>query len=189
MKSSVSSKGQITIPKALRDRLGIRTGTIVEFREEAGRLIISKSRGQDPIAEVYGQTEDCGPTTMNRPGRIHIGTVGEPLPGVDVRIADDGEVLVRGPNVCAGYWQDTAATAGLLEDGWMHSGDMGQLEAGYLRITGRKKDLIVTSSGKNIAPQDMETRLRAEPFIPWRLDMKRLLSLLWPSRSSGHARP
>jgi long-chain acyl-CoA synthetase len=118
-----------------------------------------------PIAEVYGQTEDCGPTTMNRPGRIRIGTVGEALPGVDVRIADDGEVLVRGPNVCAGYWHDPEATAALLEDGWMHSGDLGTLEDGYLRIVGRKKDLIVTSSGKNIAPQDLETRLRAEPLI------------------------
>jgi long-chain acyl-CoA synthetase len=102
---------------------------------------------------------------MNRPGRIRIGTVGEPLPGVEVRIADDGEVLVRGPNVCAGYWNDPEASAQLLEDGWMHSGDLGALEGGYLRIIGRKKDLIVTSSGKNIAPQDMETRLGAEPFI------------------------
>jgi long-chain acyl-CoA synthetase len=118
-----------------------------------------------PIAEVYGQTEDCGPTTMNRPGRIRIGTVGEPLPGVEVRIAADGEVLVRGPNVCAGYWDDPKATAALLEDGWMHSGDLGTLDGGYLRIIGRKKDLIVTASGKNIAPQDMETRLGAEPFI------------------------
>jgi long-chain acyl-CoA synthetase len=118
-----------------------------------------------PIAEVYGQTEDCGHTTMNRPGRIRIGTVGEPLPGVEVRIAADGEVLVRGPNVCAGYWHDPEATAALLEGGWMHSGDLGTLEGGYLRIIGRKTDLIVTSSGKNIAPQDMETRLGAEPFM------------------------
>jgi long-chain acyl-CoA synthetase len=118
-----------------------------------------------PVAEVYGQTEDCGPTTMNRPGRIRIGTVGEPLPGLDVRIAVDGEVLVRGPNVCAGYWNDPEATAALLEDRWMHSGDLGTFDGSYLRIIGRKKDLIVTSSGKNIAPQDMETHLRAEPFI------------------------
>jgi long-chain acyl-CoA synthetase len=118
-----------------------------------------------PIAEVYGQTEDCGPTTMNRPDRIRIGTVGEPLPGLDVRIAPDGEVLVRGPDVCGGYWDDPEATAALLEDGWMHSGDLGAFDGSYLRIIGRKKDLIVTSSGKNIAPQDMETHLRSEPFI------------------------
>ena len=144
---------------------------------DRGRIFVSAAAPVDPdllrwfhaigvpIAEVYGQTEDCGPTTMNRPGRIRIGTVGEPLPGVEVRIADDGEVLVRGPNVCAGYWEDPEATAELLEDGWMHSGDLGSIDGGYLRIVGRKKDLIVTSSGKNIAPQDMETRLRAEPLI------------------------
>jgi long-chain acyl-CoA synthetase len=118
-----------------------------------------------PIAEVYGQTEDCGPTTMNRPGRIRIGTVGEPLPGLDVRLAPDGEVLVRGPNVCAGYWNDPDATAELLEDRWMHSGDLGAFDGTFLRIIGRKKNLIVTSSGKNIAPEDIETHLRGEPFI------------------------
>ena len=144
---------------------------------DRGRIYVSAAAPVDPdmlrwfhalgiaIAEVYGQTEDCGPTTMNRPGRIRIGTVGEALPGVDVRIAADGEVLVRGPNVCAGYWHDPEATAALLEDGWMHSGDLGTLEGGYLRIVGRKKDLIVTSSGKNIAPQEIEARLRLEPFI------------------------
>jgi long-chain acyl-CoA synthetase len=144
---------------------------------DQGRIFVSAAAPVDPelvrwfhavgipIAEVYGQTEDCGPTTMNRPGRIRIGTVGEPLPGVEVRIAPDDEVLVRGPNVCAGYWHAPEATAALLADGWMHSGDLGVLEGGYLRITGRKKDLIVTSSGKNIAPQDLETRLRSQPLI------------------------
>ena len=130
----------------------------------AGRVGARPSIGIT-IAEVYGQTEDCGPTTMNRPGRIRLGTVGEPLPGVEVHIADDGEVLVRGPNVTTGYWNNPEATAELLEDGWMNSGDLGVLEDGYLRIIGRKKDLIVTSSGKNIAPQDMETELQAVPFI------------------------
>lgn len=144
---------------------------------DQGRIFVSSAAPIDPdlvrwfhaigipIAEVYGQTEDCGPTTMNRPGRIRIGTVGEPIPGVDVRIGPDGEVLVRGPNVCAGYWDDPAATAALIEDGWMHTGDLGAFDGNYLRIIGRKKDLIVTSSGKNIAPQDMETHLRSEPFI------------------------
>jgi long-chain acyl-CoA synthetase len=151
----------------IRRRLGL----------DRGRIFVSAAAPVDPhllrwfhaigvpIAEVYGQTEDCGPTTMNRPGRIRIGTVGEPLPGIELRIAADGEVLVRGPNVCVGYWEDPEATAELLEGGWMHSGDLGTIEGGYLRIVGRKKDLIVTSSGKNIAPQDMETRLRAEPLI------------------------
>lgn len=120
-----------------------------------------------PVGEVYGQTEDCGPTTVNAPGRNRIGTVGERLPGVEVRIAEDGEILVRGHNVCAGYHDDPDATAALIDpDGWMHSGDLGRLDAdGYLHIIGRKKDLIVTSSGKNIAPQDLETRLRAERLV------------------------
>jgi len=145
---------------------------------DQGKIFVSSAAPNDPdllrwfhaiglpIGEVYGQTEDCGPTTMNRPGRIRIGTVGEALPGVEVRIADDGEILVRGDNVCPGYWDDPAATAELIRDGWMHSGDLGTLDDdGYLRITGRKKDLIVTSTGKNIAPQDMETHLRSAPFI------------------------
>jgi long-chain acyl-CoA synthetase len=118
-----------------------------------------------PISEVYGQTEGCGPTTMNRPGRIRFGTVGEALPGIDLRIAEDGEVLVRGPNVCAGYWKDPDGTAELLDGDWMHTGDRGRLDDGYLRLEGRKKDLLVTSSGKNIAPQDMETTLQSDPCI------------------------
>jgi len=171
-------------PLAWRDRLVYEAlnrtlGTRIrrQMGLDRGRIYVSSAAPVDPdvlrwfhavgipIAEVYGQTEDCGPTTMNRPGRIRIGTVGEPLPGVDVRIALDDEVLVRGPNVCAGYWHDPEATAALLEDGWMHSGDLGALDGGFLRIIGRKKDLIVTSSGKNIAPQDMETRLQTAPFI------------------------
>lgn len=144
---------------------------------DRGRIFVSSAAPVDPdllrwfhaigipIVEVYGQTEDCGPTTMNRPGRIRIGTVGEPLPGLEVGLAADGEVLVRGPNVCAGYWNDPEATAELLEDRWMHSGDLGELDGTFLRIIGRKKNLIVTSSGKNIAPEDIETQLRGEPFI------------------------
>ena len=161
--------------EALDRTLGARIRS--QMGLDRGRIYVSAAAPVDPdmlrwfhalgipIAEVYGQTEGCGPTTMNRPGRIRIGTVGETLPGIDVRMAGDGEVLVRGPNVCAGYWHDPEATAALIGDGWMHSGDLGTLDDGYLRIVGRKKDLIVTSSGKNIAPQDMETRLRAEPFI------------------------
>jgi long-chain acyl-CoA synthetase len=120
-----------------------------------------------PIAEVYGQTEDCGPTSLNPTDAIHIGSVGRPLPGVEVRIADDGEILVKGPNVTPGYFGDPAHTAALIdEDGWMHSGDLGRLDVdGYLHVTGRKKDLIITSSGKNIAPQELEIRLRTEPLV------------------------
>jgi long-chain acyl-CoA synthetase len=120
-----------------------------------------------PVAEVYGQTEDCGPTTLNPPDRIRIGTVGVPIPGVEVRIAEDSEILARGGNVTSGYWQDEAGTAALIDaDGWMHSGDLGSIDAeGYLTITGRKKDILVTSSGKNITPQLIESRLETEPLI------------------------
>jgi long-chain acyl-CoA synthetase len=119
------------------------------------------------VGEVYGQTEDCGPTTLNPPEKIRIGTVGPPLPGVRVRIADDGEILVQGGNVCRGYFKNEVGTRELIdEDGWMHSGDVGRFdEAGYLSVTGRKKDLIITAHGKNIAPQEIEARLRLEPFI------------------------
>jgi long-chain acyl-CoA synthetase len=120
-----------------------------------------------PIAEVYGQTEDCGPTTLNPPGRIRVGSVGLALPGVQVRIASDGEILARGANVCPGYYLDPEKSHELIDDeGWMHSGDLGRIDSdGYVYVTGRKKDLIITSSGKNIAPQALETKLRAEPLI------------------------
>jgi long-chain acyl-CoA synthetase len=119
-----------------------------------------------PIAEVYGQTEGCGPTSLNPPDRIRIGTVGPPIPGVEVRIAEDGEILVRGGNVFQGYFKDDAATEEALAGGWLHSGDVGRLEPdGYLVITDRKKDLIITAGGKNVAPQEIESRLKYHPLI------------------------
>ena len=114
------------------------------------------------IHEVYGQSEDTGPTTFNQPfpGKRRLGTVGLPFPGVDVKIADDGEILVRGPNVFQGYYKNPEATAETLVDGWLYSGDIGTFEDGFLRITDRKKDLIITAGGKNIAPQKIEKALR-----------------------------
>jgi long-chain acyl-CoA synthetase len=120
-----------------------------------------------PIAEGYGQTEVSLCTSTNIPGDTVIGTVGRPIPGVDVKIAPDGEILVRGDNVCAGYWRDPAATAELIDaDGWLHTGDLGHLDnEGRLSVTGRKKDLIVTAYGKNIAPAELETALQLDPLI------------------------
>jgi long-chain acyl-CoA synthetase len=113
------------------------------------------------IREVYGQSEDCGPTSFNIPGRTKFGTVGPAFPGVEIKIADDGEILVRGPNVFMGYYKDTEATAATLADGWLYSGDLGAFDdQQFLCITGRKKDIIITAGGKNIAPKNIEAALQ-----------------------------
>jgi len=119
------------------------------------------------VLEGYGLTETSAATAVNKPTRNKIGTVGPPLPGVRMRIADDGEILIQGPNVFSGYWHNPAATAEVLDnDGWLHTGDLGDLdEEGFLRVTGRKKELIVTAGGKNVAPAVLEDRLRAHPLI------------------------
>ncbi|MEU9018913.1 long-chain fatty acid--CoA ligase [Actinomadura sp. NPDC048394] len=118
------------------------------------------------ILEGYGLTETTAPATVNRPTAIRVGTVGKPIPGVDIRIAEDGEVLVRGVNVLHGYWNNEAATKEAIEDGWFHTGDLGALDAdGFLKITGRKKEILVTAAGKNVAPAPLEDRLRAHPLI------------------------
>jgi long-chain acyl-CoA synthetase len=118
------------------------------------------------VQEVYGQSEDTGPTSYNRPGKVKLGTVGPVFPGVDVKIAEDGEILVRGPNVFMGYYRDPEATSEVLVDGWLHSGDLGAFDCdGFLTITGRKKEIIITAGGKNIAPKNIESALRNHPLV------------------------
>ena len=119
-----------------------------------------------PIREVYGQTEDTGPTTIHQGEDIKLGTVGKPIPGIKVKIADDGEILVKGPNVFQGYYKDPELTKDYIVDGWLHSGDVGKFDdEGNLVITDRKKDIIITAGGKNITPQYIENKFKFSPYI------------------------
>ena len=118
------------------------------------------------IYEVYGQSEDCGPTTFNRPGAVKLGSVGQPIPGMEIRIAEDGEILIRSPSLFDGYAKDEAATKAAFDDGWMRTGDLGRFDRkGFLTLTGRKKDILITSGGKNITPANLESDLMMIPQI------------------------
>jgi long-chain acyl-CoA synthetase len=155
-----------------RQRLRERIGLDRAMWPSSGAAPIGKdvleffsSLGVD-IIEVWGMTETTGCATTNLPGDVRVGSVGRAVPGVEVRTADDGEVLVRGPIVCAGYLQpDGAIRSATDEDGWLHTGDVGTLEDGFLTITDRKKELIITAAGKNIAPTAVENVLKAHPLI------------------------
>jgi len=118
------------------------------------------------LSQGYGLTESSPVITAGAPGAMKIGTAGRPIPGVEMKISADGEILTRGPHVMLGYWNKPAATAEVLHDGWLSTGDLGEIDAdGYLKITGRKKDIIVTSAGKNVAPAQLEALLTADPLI------------------------
>jgi len=118
------------------------------------------------VLEGYGLTETTAPASINTPDLIKIGTVGPPLPGVSIQIADDGEILIKGNNVFSAYRNNETATTEAIVDGWFHTGDIGVLDHdGFLKITGRKKELLVTAGGKNVAPAVLEDRLRAHPLV------------------------
>ena len=118
------------------------------------------------VLEGYGLTETTGALTVNLPDALKIGTVGRPIPGTSVRVADDGELLFKGGQVLAGYWKNEDATADALSDGWFHTGDLGEVDdEGFVKITGRKKEILVTAGGKNVAPAVLEDRLRAHVLV------------------------
>lgn len=152
-----------TLGSTIRQQLGLdRAHVLVTAAAPAHPDLLRWFHAIDlPVLQIYGQTEGCGPTTATYADHTRIGTVGSALPGMSVTIADDGEILLKGGNVCLGYLDDPTSTAELIDaEGWMHTGDTGAFDAdGCLRIVGRKKDLIITAAGHNVAPQVIETEL------------------------------
>lgn len=148
----------------LKARIGFdRCNIFITSAAPIGREVLDFFASVDIVLrEVYGQSEVTGPTTVNTQRHTRLGTLGRPMPGVEVSIADDGEILARGQNICMGYYKEPQATAELIDSkGWLHSGDAGELDAeGYLRVTGRKKEIIVTSGGKKTAPANIEAMLK-----------------------------
>jgi len=129
---------------------------ILRFFDAAGVLVL----------EGWGMTETSTAATIATPDDFKFGTIGKPLPGVEVKIADDGEILVKGPNIFKGYYKNEEATSETLVDGWLHTGDIGEVDSdGYLSITGRKKDIIITAGGKNITPANLEAEIKQHPLV------------------------
>jgi len=152
----------------LREKLGGKVEYAVSGGGPLGERLGHFYRGLGiKILEGYGLTETTAPTSVNRPEATVIGSVGQQLPGCEIKIADDGEIMLRGPHVFRGYHKNPEATAEAFDaDGWFHTGDIGALdENGFCRITGRKKEIIVTAGGKNVAPAQLEDRVRAHALV------------------------
>jgi long-chain acyl-CoA synthetase len=129
---------------------------ILRFFDAAGVLVL----------EGWGMTETSTAATISTPDDFKIGTIGKPFPGCEVKIAEDGEILVKGPNVFQGYYKNDEATRETIVDGWLHTGDLGSIDPdGFIRITGRKKDIIITAGGKNITPANLENEIKQHPLV------------------------
>ncbi len=129
---------------------------ILRFFDAAGVLVL----------EGWGMTETSTAATISTEEDFKIGTIGKPFPGCEVKIADDGEILVKGPNVFQGYYKNPEATAETIVDGWLHTGDIGEIDSdGFIKITGRKKDIIITAGGKNITPANLENEIKQHPLV------------------------
>ena len=169
--------GWLTFQHTLADRLiyskvkpllGLgRARICVSGAAPVAKEVLTFLAGIDVVVhEVYGQSEGSGPTTFSLPGKTRLGSVGTAVPGVDVALAPDGEIRVKGRNVFLGYYKDPPATAETLQDGWLLSGDLGAFDAdGFLDIVGRKKEILITAGGKNIAPKNIEAALKNHPLV------------------------
>lgn len=151
----------------LRELLGGRCSYVISGGAPLGERLGHFYRGIGvTVLEGYGLAETTGAVVANLPTAHKVGAVGRPLPGVSVRVADDGELLVRGGQIFDGYWSDEAATAEVFDGAWLRTGDLGEVDAeGFVRITGRKKEILVTAGGKNVSPALLEERLRAHPLV------------------------
>jgi long-chain acyl-CoA synthetase len=153
--------------RRLRATLGGRVRYAVAGGAPMGERLAHFFRGLGvTVLEGYGLTETSAAVCVNQPDAIRVGTVGRPMAGISVRVADDGELLVKGPQVFAGYWHDEDATRGVLDDGWLYTGDVGEIDDdGYVRVTGRKKEMLVTAGGKSVVPAALEDAVRSHPLV------------------------